>query len=112
MSKRKPETPTAEGHHANPTATEKSLYGSDLGQGAQVGNYVVDSLRSRGGFATIYRATHALIGRVAALKVLHRYLVGSGSMIRRFQQEAQTVNLVRHPNIVDIYEFGELTDGR
>jgi serine/threonine-protein kinase len=87
-------------------------YGADLEPGTMVGHYEIEKLASRGGFASIYLARHAAIGRQAAVKVLHKYLTGSVAMIRRFQQEAQAVNLIRHPNIVDIFEFGELPDGR
>jgi serine/threonine protein kinase len=96
----------------NPPDRDEPLYADELGIGAQVGNYVVEEVRSRGGFATVYRAKHVTIGRIAALKVLHRELASSSSMLQRFRQEAQAVNLIRHPNIVDIYEFGELMDGR
>jgi serine/threonine-protein kinase len=47
-----------------------------------------------------------------AVKVLHRDLAQSPEMIERFVLEARAVNLIRHPNIVDIYEFGQLRDGR
>ncbi len=87
-------------------------YGSDLDAGTLVGNYRVEGRHSRGGFATIYRAVHSTMGRLAALKVLHKYLSGSAPMVRRFMQEGQAVNLVRHPNIVDIFEFGQLPDHR
>ena len=99
---------------SNPSSTtgEELLYGNDLGPGAQTGGYVIEELHSRGGFASVYRVRHATLGRRVALKVMHRYLAASPSMLRRFQQEARAVNLIRHPNIVDIYECGELTDGR
>jgi serine/threonine protein kinase len=93
-------------------SAEEALYADDLGPGAQAGSYVVESRWARGGFATVYRVRHARLGRIAALKALHMSLVTSPSMLRRFRQEAQAVNMIRHPNIVDIYEFGELTDGR
>jgi serine/threonine protein kinase len=85
---------------------ETVLYGENLGVGAEVGGYVVEALRSRGGFATVYRARHQTLQRVVALKLLHSHLV-SVSGIRRFEQEAQSVNLIRHPNVVDIYEIGQ-----
>jgi tRNA A-37 threonylcarbamoyl transferase component Bud32 len=92
--------------------SDPALHGDDLPPGTYVGNHVVDELRSRGGFATIYRATHVTLKRVAAIKILHKALVTSKTMIQRFQQEAQAANRIRHPNIIDIYEFGELSDGR
>jgi eukaryotic-like serine/threonine-protein kinase len=100
---------TRDGHSP---ATEETLYGRDFAPGAQIGGYRVESLRARGGFATVYQATHVVLGRRVAIKVLHQLLCGSPTMLKRFQQEAQSVNLIRHPNIVDVHEFGELTDGR
>jgi eukaryotic-like serine/threonine-protein kinase len=105
---------TREGRRGQPAdgGAHQVLFGEDLAAGAAVGNYLVEELRSRGGFATIYRARHQTLGRLAALKVLHKILVGDKSMLSRFEQEARAVNLIRHPNIVDVYEVGELPDGR
>src|SRR5687768_15963704 len=83
-----------------------------LAPGAVVGNYVVEQLRARGGFAAVYRVRHDVLGRQAALKVLSRDLTTSDEMLRRFKREAQSVNKIRHPNVVDIYDIGELSDGR
>jgi eukaryotic-like serine/threonine-protein kinase len=91
---------------------DEALHGRDLAIGSPVGPYVVTELVSRGGFATIYKAKHTRLARRAAVKVMHRFLVSSANMVRRFQQEAQAVNLIHHPNIVDIFEFGDLSDGR
>jgi serine/threonine-protein kinase len=91
---------------------EESLYGSQLGPHALVGNYEILEVRSRGGFATVYRARHLRLGRQVAIKILHQFLCGSPRMLRRFEQEARAANLIRHPNIVDVSEIGELTDGR
>ena len=108
-----PDTPSgADTRPGRAHTPESDLYADELGPGAHVGNYEVESLRARGGFASVYRARHLTLGRTAALKVLHRELAGSLTMLQRFQQEAQAVNLIRHPNIVDVYEFGELHDGR
>ena len=95
-----------------PGTVEEELYGSDLGVGAVIGDYVIEDLRSRGGFASVYRAKRASDGRLAAVKVLHYHLASSAVMTERFRQEADTVNRIRHPNIVDILDFGELRDGR
>jgi eukaryotic-like serine/threonine-protein kinase len=94
------------------SSTEELLYGEELGVGARVGHYIIEELRGRGGFATIYRARHQTIGRAAAIKVLHRRLITSTKIVQRFIQEARAANLIKHPNIVDIYELDELPDGR
>ena len=65
-----------------------------------------------GGGGTVYEAQHRLLGRKAAVKVLRRELAASPQMVARFLREALAVNMIKHPNIVDIYEFGELPDGR
>lgn len=91
---------------------DEAVAGPTLEAGALIGNYVVDELRSTGGFAAVYRVHHLTLGRRAAVKVLHRHLSTSPVCVRRFIQEAQAVNVIGHRNIVDIYEFGELSDGR
>lgn len=78
-----------------------------LGKGAVVGNYIIEELRAQGGLASVYRARHVVIGRTVALKVLHRHLGTSSSALRRFQQEAQVLGRLRHPNLVDIFDFGD-----
>src|SRR5262249_7630480 len=70
------------------------------------------SVLGRGGFAIVYRAHHRLIGRAAALKVLSSEMSASDEMVKRFIREAKIVNLIHSPNIVDIYEFGEMPNGR
>lgn len=84
----------------------------ELGPGALVGSYVVESLASRGGFAAVYRGRHVATGQPAALKVLDPLWAASRHMLQRFRQEAETVNRLRHPHIVTIYELDELIDGR
>ncbi|MEO6952149.1 MAG: serine/threonine-protein kinase [Polyangia bacterium] len=65
-----------------------------------------------GGMASVYHATHPLIGKQAAVKVLSSALAHSDIMIGRFLREARAVNQIRHQNIVDIFAFGQLADGR
>jgi len=95
-----------------PTSADVLLYGDELKSGAQVGSYVIDRRHARGGFATIYRAAHHRLRRPAAIKVLRPDFAHDPNMLRRFEQEALAVNAIHHPNIVDIHEIGQLTDGR
>ena len=83
-----------------------------LRAGTVAGAYVLEKPVASGGGGTVYEAKHRLLGRRAAVKVLRRELAGSPQMVARFLREALAVNLIKHPNIVDIYEFGELPDGR
>ncbi|MFV1035519.1 protein kinase, partial [Klebsiella pneumoniae] len=52
------------------------------------------------------------IGRRVAIKVLKPELCANQASIDRFVQEAQAVNKIGHPNIVDVFSLGELEDGR
>ncbi len=64
-----------------------------------------------GGFATVYRATQRSLKRPVAVKVLHERLRGEGQ--RRFEREVDAVlRLSGHPNVITIYDRGELPDGR
>ena len=80
----------------------------ELAPGDLAGEYVIMGKIASGGCGTVYTAQHRLLGRKAAVKVLHSRLAGSPEMVERFVREAQVVNRIRHPNIVDIYDFGKL----
>jgi serine/threonine-protein kinase len=64
-----------------------------------------------GGHGAVFEAEHRILGRRAAVKVLHSHLTDKGEMLQRFMREAQVINKIRHPNIVDVHDFGVLPDG-
>jgi hypothetical protein len=84
----------------------------ELAPGDRAGEYLILGTLAIGGCGTVYRAEHRVLERKAAVKVLHSALASSPEMVERFVREARVVNRIRHPNIVDIYEFGELKDRR
>ena len=84
----------------------------DLAPGMVVGEYRIESKLGEGGFGSVYRATHPLIGKAAAIKVLHRKFSSDPAMVSRFIAEARAVNQIRHRSIIDIFSFGSLADGR
>ncbi len=83
-----------------------------LANGTAVGEYEVTGKLGEGGFGTVYRALHPLIGKTAAVKVLSREFSANPEMVSRFVAEARAANTIRHKNIIDIFNFGRLEDGR
>jgi eukaryotic-like serine/threonine-protein kinase len=84
----------------------------DLEPGQKVGEYVVEEKIGSGGFGTVFRGAHPLIGKIVAIKVLKRQYSADPEMVSRFVAEARAVNQIRHRNIIDIFAFGHLDDGR
>ena len=84
----------------------------ELPSGTVVGEYVIDRRIGAGGMGVVYGATHPLIGKRAAIKVIGANLGSDPVVVQRFVQEARSVNQIGHPNIVDVFAFGNLPDGR
>lgn len=85
--------------------------GSERPQYALAGEYIFKRLIATGGHGSVYEAEHRILGRRAAVKVLHAHLADQGEMLQRFVREARIVNQIHHPNVVDIYDFGMMPDG-
>ena len=84
----------------------------DLSEGAPVGEYEIQAQIGEGAMGTVFSAVHPLIGKKVAIKVLKPELCANQASIDRFVHEAQAVNKIGHPNIVDVFSLGELPDGR
>jgi len=78
-----------------------SLVGKSLGQFR-----LVEHLGS-GGMATVFKAYQPTLDRYVAVKVLPAYYARDPIFVKRFEQEARSVAKLAHPNIVQIYDFGE-----
>jgi eukaryotic-like serine/threonine-protein kinase len=83
-----------------------------LEQGEVVGEYRIEDKIGVGGFGTVYRAVQPLIDKHVAIKVLNRECSGNAQTVSRFIAEARAVNQIRQRNIVDVFSFGQLPDGR
>src|SRR5688500_2096915 len=79
--------------------------------GEVVGSYRITGKLGSGGMGAVYLAKHTLIGREAAIKVLLPELCGDESIVARFFNEARTTTAIKHPGIVEIYDFGYAKDG-
>lgn len=82
------------------------VIGSAQMVGAQLGNYELQSLLGTGGMASVYRGFDRNLRRSVAIKVLSD-LTTQPDFAARFRQEAQLIAGLRHPNIVQVYDFGE-----
>src|SRR5262245_5120753 len=78
--------------------------------GAQVGAYKIVRKIGEGGMGAVWLAEHGLLGRRAAIKLLHRGL-SSPEVIARFFNEARAATAIPDPGIVQIFDFGHHTDG-
>ena len=73
--------------------------------GKTIGKVRIDKYLARGGMAEVYLGTHLTLERPVAIKVLHSYIEAEPDLLMRFQREAKVVAGLRHPNIVQIYDF-------
>jgi len=74
--------------------------------GTTLGAYEVHELLGQGAMGTVYRAYHAGLARPAAVKVLQA-LAPDPDATARFRREAQAIAQMRHPNVLNVYDFGE-----
>jgi serine/threonine protein kinase len=84
----------------------KSIPPVDTLLGQTLGSFRVISLLGEGGMGRVYLAEHVLIGRRAAIKVLAAEVADNEDFVSRFFTEARAVNDIRHPNIVEVTDFG------
>src|SRR5690349_9262289 len=73
--------------------------------GKTIGKVRIEKLLARGGTAEVYLGTHVMLGREVAVKLLHSYIEEEPFLLERFQREARVVAGLRHPNIVQIFDF-------
>ncbi len=76
----------------------------------ELGRYRIETKIGRGGMGTVYLARHALLRRPTAIKVLDVEKAGSEG-VARFEREVQITSALRHPNTVEIYDYGYTPDG-
>ena len=74
-------------------------------EGQMLGRYRVLEPLGRGGMARVYRAYHPQLDRYVAIKVLRAELVEDEAFSTRFRREARAVAALRHPNIVQVFDF-------
>jgi len=74
---------------------------------ARLGQFLLINLIGRGGMGGVYQAIDESLGRKVAIKVMLRSLGENKNFVETFKKEAQAVAKLNHPNIVQIYSFGQ-----
>jgi len=82
----------------------------------QLGSYQLEVRLGHGGMGEVWRASHQLLARPAAVKLIHAEALaadsaGAKAMLERFEQEAQATASLRSPHTVQLYDFGRADDG-
>ncbi|MCH8337426.1 MAG: serine/threonine protein kinase [Chloroflexi bacterium] len=70
----------------------------------------IEKLIGRGGMADVYVGRHTTLNRPMAVKILHQHMTVNADLRRRFRDEAQAVAALRHPNIVQVFDFDVIED--
>jgi serine/threonine protein kinase len=80
--------------------------------GTSIGNYEIKGLIGQGAMGSVFLGIHPKIGKKVAVKVLSAELSKFKEISERFIFEAKAINEIEHPNIIEIFDFGTLDDGR
>jgi putative two-component system response regulator len=78
-----------------------------LPAGFALGQYRIVARIGRGGMATVYKAHHTGLDRNVAIKVLPDFFAEDEVYRERFQQEARSVAKLKHPNILNVFDYGQ-----
>ena len=79
-------------------------------EGQRIGSWRVVRKIGQGGMGAVYEAVHEQLGRKAAIKLLRKELSQDPQIAMRFLNEGRAASRVEHSGIVQIFEFGHLTD--
>jgi eukaryotic-like serine/threonine-protein kinase len=85
---------------------KESLIGQILDE-----KYRLDKVLGRGGMGKVYQATHLGTERLVAVKVIAPELMSNDMFVKRFKREAKTAGSLRHPNVVNVTDFGTANVG-
>lgn len=94
------------------TVASRVIYGLNekVREARQLGQYTLIEKVGEGGMGEVFRATHALLRRPTAIKILDSRQVDPAGL-RRFEKEVQLTSMLTHPNTISIYDYGRTPDG-
>ena len=90
--------------------------GRQVTKAREMGSYRLGDLLGRGGMGEVYRATHTMLARPAAVKLIRPEALGAGDSdaaqlaVKRFTREAEAAANLRSPHTVEVYDFGVTED--
>jgi eukaryotic-like serine/threonine-protein kinase len=90
--------------------------GRQVTRAREMGSYRLGELLGRGGMGEVYKATHTMLARAAAIKLIRPEALGAGGSdgaqlaVRRFTREAEAAANLRSPHTVEVYDFGVTED--
>jgi serine/threonine-protein kinase len=90
--------------------------GRQVSKAREMGSYRLGELLGRGGMGEVYRATHTMLARPAAVKLIRPETLGAGDSdaaqlaVKRFSREAEAAANLRSPHTVEVYDFGVTED--
>jgi serine/threonine-protein kinase len=90
--------------------------GQQVAKAREMGSYDLGGMLGRGGMGEVYRATHRMLARPAAIKLIRPEMIGARNgetaqlAVKRFRREAETVASLRSPHTVELYDFGVTDD--
>jgi serine/threonine protein kinase len=97
---------TAVPGESTPMASAAYLH-SGVAQPLAIPGYELFEVLGRGGMGVVHRGRQVLLNRFVAVKFLPNATAAEPGLVKRFMAEAQVVAAIRHPNVIDVYDFGE-----
>jgi eukaryotic-like serine/threonine-protein kinase len=91
--------------------------GREVRQAREMGSYLLGELIASGGMGEVWQATHRLLVRPAAIKLIKPDALGAGGagqteiMVQRFRREARAAAALHSPHTIQLYDFGVSRDG-
>jgi eukaryotic-like serine/threonine-protein kinase len=91
--------------------------GQQVKRATELGSYRLEEPLGRGGMGEVFRATHQMLARPAAVKLIRSEILGSSTpsaarvIVERFRREAEAAASLRSPHTISLYDFGVSQDG-
>jgi eukaryotic-like serine/threonine-protein kinase len=91
--------------------------GQQVRRARELGSYRLEEPLGKGGMGEVFRATHQMLARPAAVKLIRPEILGSSSpdaakvIVQRFRREAEAAASLRSPHTISLYDFGVANDG-